>query len=58
MFTIVKKVLSILLLVFITVAPLACLSINEPADKPKTDVKIGGSSGVVVDRPGADANRR
>jgi len=58
MFTIVKRVLCVLLLVFVAVAPLACLSINEPADKPKTDVKIGGSSGIVVEHPGGDANRR
>ncbi|HUT59844.1 MAG TPA: hypothetical protein VNA25_18520 [Phycisphaerae bacterium] len=58
MFRIVKRVLCVLLLVFISIAPLACLSINEPADKPKTDVNVGGPHGVVVDHPDADANRR
>ena len=51
MFRIAKKVLSVLLLVFMTVAPLACLNINEPPkdNKPNTEVNVGGERGVTVD---------
>jgi len=55
MFTIVKKMLSLILLVCIAASPLACVNINKPPDnKPKTDVKIGGDKGVVVDHPGGE----
>ena len=51
MFRIVKRALSILLLVLISFAPLACLSINEPPkDQPKTEVNVGGEHGVTVDK--------
>ena len=49
-----KKVLCFLLLVFIAAAPLGCLSINEPPDKHKTEVNIGGDKGVVVEHPGGE----
>jgi len=50
-----KKVLSFLLLVLITAAPLGCLTINKPPDnQPKTEVKIGGDKGVVVEHPGRE----
>lgn len=50
MITIGKKVLGLLLLVLIAVAPLGCLSINKPADnQPKTEVNVGGQHGVTVE---------
>ena len=50
MFTISKKVLSILLLVCIAAMPLGCLTINKPPDnQPKTEVNVGGGHGVTVD---------
>jgi len=50
MFTIIKKTLSVLLLVLVAAAPLACLSINPPPEnKPNTEVNVGGSHGVTVD---------
>ena len=50
MFTIGKKVLSILLLVCIVAVPIGCLSINKPPDsQPKTEVNVGGEHGVSVD---------
>jgi len=55
MFTIGKVVLSLLLLVGVAAAPLACLSINKPPDnQPKTDVNVGGEHGVTVDRDKRD----
>ena len=51
MFTIVKKTLSVLLLVLMAAAPLGCLNINAPPDnKPKREVNVGGEHGVTVDR--------
>lgn len=49
MATINKMVLSLLLLACIAAAPLGCLSINSPPDKPATEVNIGGEHGVTVD---------
>jgi hypothetical protein len=58
MFTIGKKVLSVLLLVLIAAAPLGCLSINKPPEKQdRTEVKVGGDKGVVVDHPGGDTDK-
>jgi len=50
MFAIGKKILSLLLLVFIAVAPMSCLTINKPPDdQPNKETKVGGDNGVVVD---------
>jgi hypothetical protein len=50
MFTIVKKTLSALLLVFVAAGPMACLNINSPPEnKPGTEVNVGGDRGVTVD---------
>lgn len=50
MFTIGKKLLSVLLLILIAAAPLGCLSINKEADnKPTKEVNVGGSHGVTVE---------
>jgi hypothetical protein len=55
MFKICGKVLSVLLLVLVVVAPLGCLSINKPpSDQPKTEVNVGGEHGVTVDHPSGD----
>jgi hypothetical protein len=66
MVTIGKAVMSLLLLVCIAVAPLACLSITTPSDnQPKTEVNVGGDRGVTVEhrndtpsdnRPKTDVN--
>ena len=52
MFTIVKKALSVILLIFISFASLACVSINEPPkdNKPTTEVNVGGEHGVTVEK--------
>ena len=47
MFEFAKKVLSCILLVIIAIAPLACSS--SPESK-KTEVKVGGDKGVVVEK--------
>ncbi len=53
MVTIGKAVLSVLILVFVSAAPLGCLNINKPPDnQPKTEVNVGGERGVTVDHPG------
>ena len=44
-------------LVFIAAAPLGCLSINSPP-KDKTEVKIGGDKGVVVEHPGGEEKEK
>ena len=44
MFTILKKTLSVLLLVIIAVASVGCLSINSPDKKPSTETSYGKSS--------------
>jgi hypothetical protein len=49
MLAIVKRVLCVLLLVFVAASPMACLSINSPPDKPATEVNVGGEHGVTVD---------
>ena len=51
--TVVKRVLSALVLVFIVASPMACLNINSwPDDKPGTEVNVGGAHGVTVDTGG------
>lgn len=51
MVAIVKKVLSVLLLIFVAITPLACLNINSPPkDRPSTEVNVGGEHGVTVER--------
>ena len=47
MFTIVKKISSVLLLILVAASPIACLNINSKPDKK--DVNIGGKHGVTVD---------
>jgi len=50
MLTIGKTVLKLLLLVCLSAAPLACLSITTPSDnQPKTEVNVGGDRGVTVE---------
>ena len=50
MFTLVKKMLCLLLLVCMATAPLGCLNINKPPDnQPKTEVNVGGDRGVTVE---------
>ena len=50
MLTIVKKTLSVLVLIFLAAAPLGCLSINKPPDKePTKEVNVGGEHGVTVE---------
>ena len=51
MLAILKKTLSVLLLAFVAISPMACLSINEPPkSQPNTEVNVGGDRGVTVDR--------
>jgi hypothetical protein len=47
-----RKVLSLLVLVSIAVAPLGCVTVNRsPAGQPaRTDVNVGGSHGVTVNK--------
>ncbi len=50
MVTIVKRALSLVLLVAIASAPLACVNVNRPAkEEPKTEVNVGGQKGVTVE---------
>jgi hypothetical protein len=50
MLKICGKVLGVLLLVLIVVAPLGCLNINkDPNTEPNKEVNIGGDHGVTVE---------
>lgn len=58
MLTVCKKAMCALVLVMIAGASLGCLNINKPPDnQPRTEVKVGGDKGVVVDHPGGDTSR-
>jgi hypothetical protein len=59
MFTICKKSLCVLLLALIAGASLGCLTINGGPEKDRekdhrTEVKVGGDKGVVVEHPGGE----
>ena len=50
-----KKVLGLLLLALLAAAPVACVSINAPPENQhRTEVKVGGDRGVVVEHPGGE----
>lgn len=49
MYTTIKKILVVFLLVCAAVAPLGCVTVNSPDKKPATEVNVGGDHGVTVD---------
>jgi hypothetical protein len=55
MLTVIKKMLSVLLIVFIATCPMACLDFNsdnpdrEPSHESSRDVNVGGEHGVTVE---------
>ena len=57
MFTICRKALCALLLVVMAGASLGCVNIGSPPERErKSEVKIGGDKGVVVDHPDRDTD--
>ena len=55
MVTICRKAVSVLLLVWIAGASLGCVNIGRSPEKERrSEVKIGGDKGVVVDHPGGE----
>jgi hypothetical protein len=57
MYAIGKKVLVLVLLVLLSAAPLACLTIDKgPDDNPRKETKVGGDNGVVVKHGGGEGS--
>ena len=53
--TLVKTAWSVLLLALLVAAPSGCVNINRgPDERPRTETKVGGDKGVVVEHGGGE----
>ena len=53
MFTVGKRLLSLLFLASVAATPLACVNVDRGPSHEKKDVSVGGKYGVNVDRSGS-----